>query len=143
MFKFILKCVLLSFLIQSNYLHAEQKQIFDNLSVHYIAIPTKFLTPNIAHQYSIKRSKYNGLINISVIDNTQNNKAIYAIVNGTARNLIGQIHPLNFTLVNEGDAIYYLATYPFLNEEIVNFNIKIKTEKKTNILKFQHKFYIN
>ena len=142
MFKFILKCLALSFLLHSS-AYAEQKKDFDNLSVHYIALPTQFLTPQVAHQYAIKRSKYSGLINISVLDNTQQNKAQHATLSGTGRNLMGQESQLNFTEVQEGEAIYYLATYPFLNEEIVNFKIKIKTEKKTNILKFQHKFYVN
>lgn len=120
---------------------AAQFQDFDNLEVHYIALPSTFLQPDIAKQYNIKRSKYNGLINISVLDKKSNAKAVSAGLSGTGQNLLGQSHTLSFTEIKEGDSIYYIADYPFTNEEIVNFNIMIKTQNKTNILKFQHKFY--
>lgn len=120
---------------------AAQFQAFDNLEVHYIALPSTFLQPDIAKQYNIKRSQYNGLINISVLDKKSNSKAVSANLSGTGRNLLGQSETLNFQEIKEGDSIYYIANYPFLNEEIVNFNIVIKTQNKTNILKFQHKFY--
>jgi len=121
---------------------AAQFKTFSNLEVHYIALPSTFITPNIAKQYAIKRSKTNGLLNISILDKRQNNSAVPATLTGTGRNLIGQIHQLTFTEVKEGKAIYYLAEYPYLNEEIVNFEINIKTDKKSNTLKFQHKFYV-
>ncbi|MFT5560124.1 MAG: hypothetical protein ACI9RZ_002616, partial [Sphingobacteriales bacterium] len=54
---------------------------------------------------------------------------------------LGQNEALKFQEIKEGDSIYYIADYPFINEEIVNFNIVIKTSNKTNVLKFQHKFY--
>jgi len=120
---------------------AAQFHAFDNLEVHYIALPSTFLQADVAQKYNIKRSKYNGLINISVLDKNTDAKAISASLSGTGKNLLGQSHGLSFTEIKEGDSIYYIADYPFTNEEIVNFNIMIKTQNKTNILKFQHKFY--
>ncbi|PKH03627.1 DUF4426 domain-containing protein [Psychromonas sp. MB-3u-54] len=120
---------------------AEQFQNFDNLEVHYIALPSTFLQPDIAKKYNIKRSQYNGLINISVLDKRNNAKAVSAELSGSGKNLLGQNEALKFQEIKEGDSIYYIADYPFLNEEIVNFNIIIKTQNKTNLLKFQHKFY--
>jgi len=122
--------------------NAEQFKTFSNLEVHYIALPSTFIQPEIAKQYGIKRSKTNGLLNISILDKRKNKTAVPATLTGTGRNLIGQTHQLTFTEVKEGKAIYYLAEYPYLNEEIVNFDITIKTEKKSNALKFQHKFYV-
>ena len=122
--------------------NAEQFKTFSNLEVHYIALPSTFIQPEIAKQYGIKRSKTNGLLNISILDKRKDKTAVPATLTGTGRNLIGQTHQLTFTEVKEGKAIYYLAEYPYLNEEIVNFDITIKTEKKSNALKFQHKFYV-
>ena len=122
--------------------NAEQFKTFSNLEVHYIALPSTFIQPEIAKQYGIKRSKTNGLLNISILDKRKDKAAVPATLTGTGRNLIGQTHQLTFTEVKEGKAIYYLAEYPYLNEEIVNFDITIKTEKKSNALKFQHKFYV-
>jgi len=137
-----LKAILISTLLLTSFVvSAEQFKQFSNLEVHYIAIPSTFIQADIAKQYGIKRSNNNGLLNISILDNKQNKQAVKATLTGTGKNLIGQTHQLVFTPVKEGDAIYYLAEYPFTNEEIVNFNINIKTEKKSNTLKFQHKFY--
>ena len=122
---------------------AAQFQSYANLEVHYIALTSTFLQPDIAQRYAIKRSKYNAIINISVLDKDAGNKAVSAEIRGTGQNLLGQSHDLNFIEIKEGKAVYYIADYPFSNEEIVNFSITIKAQDKTNTLKFQHKFYVD
>lgn len=121
---------------------AEQKQDFSNLEVHYIALPSTFIQPYIAAQYSLKRSKYTGLVNISVLDKDQHLLPIEVDLIGIGRNLIGQTEQLRFKKIREGKSIYYIATYPFTNEEIVKFEVQIKAQGKTNLLKFQHKYYV-
>lgn len=121
---------------------ANQKKDFANLEVHYIALPSTFIEPYIAIQYGLKRSKYTGLVNISVLDKNQQLQAIEAELIGTGRNLIGQTVQLKFKEIKEEKSVYYIATYPFTNEEIVKFEIQIKALGKTNRLKFQHKFYV-
>jgi len=139
-YRFLLTIVLLSFSFSS---FAEQSQRFNNLEVHYIALPTTFLQPDIAKNYGIKRSKYTGYINITVLNKDADSKAISAQIVGSGRNLIGQIENLVFKEIKEADAIYYIAVYPFTNEEIVDFTIKIDAQNTSNTLKFQHKFYVN
>jgi len=139
----VFKTTLVSTLLFAHFaVNAEQFKTFSNLEVHYIALPSTFIQPEVAKKYGIKRSKTNGLLNISILDKTQNKAAVSATLTGTGRNLIGQTHQLTFTEVKEGKAIYYLSDYPYTNEEIVNFEIKIKTQNRSNILKFQHKFYV-
>ena len=121
---------------------AGQKQDFANLEVHYIALPSTFIEPYIATQYGLKRSKYTGLVNISVLDKNQKSVPIEANLIGSGRNLIGQIEDLKFKKIKEGKSIYYIATYPFTNEEIVKFDVQIKAQGKTHRLKFQHKYYV-
>lgn len=121
---------------------AEQKQEFSNLEVHYIALPSMFIEPEIATQYGLKRSKYTGLVNISVLDKNQDSMPIEAQLIGSGRNLIGQSEALQFKKITEGKSIYYIATYPFTNEEIVKFDVQIKAQGKTNRLKFEHKYYV-
>ena len=121
---------------------AEQKKIFSNLEVHYIALPSTFIEPYIATQYGLKRSKYTGLVNISVLDKNQQSMPIEANLIGSGRNLIGQVEQLEFKKIKEGKSIYYIATYPFTNEEIVKFDVQIKAQNKTHRLKFQHKYYV-
>ena len=135
--------LLTTLLFTSLQVTADQFKQFANLEVHYITLPSTFIEPSIATQYNIKRSKNNGLLNISILNSKQNKQSVEAILTGTGKNLIGQTHQLEFRQIKEGKAIYYLAEYPFINEEIVNFEINVKTEKKSNTLKFQHKFYVD
>ena len=122
---------------------AEQKQTFANQEVHYIALNSTFLTPKIARAYKIKRSGYNALINISVLDTNQvGNPSISANLTGTAKNLLGNVTPLEFREIKEGDAIYYLAELAFRNEETYSFDIKVVSQDKSNRLKFIQKFYV-
>lgn len=132
-----------SLLILSLPCFAEQSINFAHLQVHYSALPTTFLQAQIAKQYGIKRSKYTGMINITILDKKAKLTAVAGQLSGTGKNLLGQTEILKFKEVVEGDAIYYITTYPFSNEEIVNFNIKINTKNATNTLKFQHKFYVD
>jgi len=122
---------------------AAQFKSFDNLEVHYIAFSSTFLQPETARKYNIKRSKYNGIINISVLDSNANAKAVAADISGTGKNLLGQTQTLSFVEIKEGNSVYYIADYPFTNEEIVNFSITVKAQDKSNLLKFQHKFYVD
>ena len=59
----------LSFFVMSN-VSAENMKKLGSMNVHYMAIGSTFFTPEIAKVYGITRSRYNGLINISVLDNT-------------------------------------------------------------------------
>ena len=120
--------------------NAEQKQVLGSWDVHYIALNSTFLTPKVAKQYGIVRSKFNGLINISVLDK-RSQKAQSVIMTGEAKNLLGVIKKLTFKEVNEGDAIYYLASLPFADREQYRISIEINDGKTQKSLKFQHKFY--
>jgi hypothetical protein len=120
--------------------NAEQKQVLGNWDVHYIAFNTTFLTPQVAKQNAIVRSKFNGLINISVLDR-QDKVAQSVILTGQAKNLLGVIKKLTFKQVKEGKAIYYLAVLPFSDLEQYRISVDINDGLEQRTLKFQHKFY--
>lgn len=120
--------------------NAEQKQVLGSWDVHYIALNTTFLTPQVAKQYGIVRSKFNGLINISVLDR-QDKSAQSVVLTGEAKNLLGVIKKLTFKQVTEGEAIYYLAVLPFSDQEQYRISIEINDGLEQKNLKFQHKFY--
>ncbi|MBA6254308.1 DUF4426 domain-containing protein [Colwellia sp. BRX10-1] len=115
-----------------------------SMQVHYMAINATFLTPKVAKAYDIERSRFNGLINISVLDDTKPSTPAKAVtIQGKARNDIGQIKTLEFDEVKEGDAIYYLAQVNYTNEETFYFDITISDGKETHQLKFKQKFYVD
>lgn len=123
-------------------IHAEQKQTLGSWDVHYIALNSTFLTPQVAKQYGIVRSKFNGLINISVLDR-KDKTAQSVILTGEAKNLLGVIKTLTFKQVTEDKAIYYLAVLPFSDREQYRISININDGLEQKTLKFQHKFYVD
>ena len=119
---------------------AEQKEVLGNWDVHYIAFPSTMLTPQIAQANGIVRSKYNSVVNISVLDSTTKQAQDVSVV-GTATNLLGTKKPLSFKKVVEGEAIYYLATLKFANLETYRFAIDVQNGNETQTLNFQQKMY--
>ncbi|WP_413112968.1 DUF4426 domain-containing protein [Thaumasiovibrio sp. DFM-14] len=139
----ILLTLFLSLLLSlSASVSAEQSVTFDHIEVHYSAIPTTFLSPDIASNYRIQRSRYSALLNIAILDRTQDNQAMIASVHGSAANLLGNKKTLSFREIREGSAIYYLAEVPHTHEEQYLFEILITTQGGvTNTLRFRQTFY--
>ncbi|WP_434358510.1 DUF4426 domain-containing protein [Parasalinivibrio latis] len=124
---------------------AEQAKQIGQLEVHYSAIPTTLIAPQVAKAYNIKRSKVQGLLNIAILDTRVVGKpAVAGSVSGEASNLLGSKKALEFQEVREGKAIYYLATFGYTNEETLRFKIDISVPgKSTGRLEFNQKFYVD
>ena len=139
----ILTCLLSTMLI-STAVSAENMKKMGKMNIHYMAIGATFFTPEIAKAYGIERSKYNGLVNISVLDNSkQGTPAKTVSITGTARNLADQKKTLSFKEVREGDAIYYLAEVDYRNDETIRFDLTITDGEETHQLEFSQKFYVD
>jgi hypothetical protein len=139
-YPYLMSVSLILGLLFSSQANAEQKEVLGSWDVHYIALNTTFLTPDVAKQYGIVRSKFNALINISVLDR-KDKVAQSVILTGEAKNLIGVVKKLTFKQVTEGKAIYYLAVLPFSDLEQYRISIGINDGVEQKTLKFQHKFY--
>jgi len=126
--------------------HATQGGQFEQsgrFQVHYMALSSTFLTPQIAKTYHIKRSRYNAFVNIAILDTLlDGNPAVNANVTGIAVNLTGNTRQLTFKEVIEGDAIYYIAELPFRNDE--QFTIQVSSTNRDGLnstINFRQKFY--
>lgn len=119
---------------------AEQKESLGDWDVHYMVVNTTFLTPDVASTYGIVRSKYNALVNISVLDKNTH-KAQRLSVSGEATNLLGNTRDLSFKKVEDGDAIYYLSVLPFRDQETFRFNIEIRKGNDSETLRFKQQMY--
>jgi hypothetical protein len=128
-------------MVMSTGANAEQKKTLGEWDVHYMVVNTPFLTPEVASRYGIVRSKYNALVNISVLD-AKSKKAQRVSVSGSARNLLGNTKTLTFKKVEDGDAIYYLAVVPFRDQETFQFAIDVQKGNDTQKLTFKQKMYV-
>ena len=124
---------------------AEQKQTVGQFDIHYMALGSTFLTPSIAKSYGIERSRYTGIINIAVLDTSEEgNPAVPVEISGLANNLIDARMQLKFREIREGDAIYYIAEVPYRDDQEINFQILIKHSNELNTtLAFKQKFYVD
>jgi hypothetical protein len=136
--------VSLSYFIALTNVNAENMKKLGNMNVHYIAIGSTFLTPEIAKLYDIKRSRYNGLINISVLDNSKEGTPAKRVsISGKAKNNVGQSKKIEFQEVTEGSSIYYLAQVRYDNEETIHFDLTINDGIEIQHLTFSQKFYVD
>ncbi len=143
MFRAIISVLILSLAVIGN-VSAEQKQKVGNFDIHYVALSSTFLTPSIAKSYGIKRSSYTGIINIAVLDTSQDgNPPVPVEISGIANNLLDARINLKFREIREGKAIYYIAEVPYRDDQEINFQVAIKHDNQLNTqLKFKQKFYV-
>lgn len=138
MLKTLVTGLWLSLLLLAPASQAEETKI-GTWTVHYSALPSTFLTPDVARTNRLERSRYNGILNIAVLD--ENGKSLQVNLTGQGKSLLGTIRKLEFHTIREGDAIYYIAEYPYRNEDNVLFTIDITGPDQGGELSFRHTFY--
>jgi len=121
---------------------AEQLIKSDGHNIHYNAFNSAMLSPEVASQYGIKRSTSLGVLNISVMNASE--QSVTAFVKGNAKNSLSQLKILTFHKITEGAAIYYIATFNFADKEQLVFDIVVVPEgkKKTTKLSFSQQFFV-
>lgn len=116
-----------------------------DLILHYSAIATTTLTPEVARQYAITRSSGRALLNVSLMRKQADGRemAIRAKVTAVATNLTGQRQDLAVREVHEGDAIYYLAEPRVGDKETLNFQLSALPEGGSEAItaSFQQEFF--
>ena len=117
----------------------------DGYVIHYSAFNASFITEQVAKAYNLNRSRYRGLVNIAIHRRMPDGstKPVIAQLSGYATRLSGSESPLEFQMVGEGDAIYYLGETIIANNELLRFNIKIRPTPQHNPIKlnFEQTFF--
>lgn len=136
--------LLFSFTLMSS-AQAEQSLTQNGYEVHYNAFNSGFLTPEVAQANGLTRSKVMALLNVSVlkIEDDGTKRPVNALVSGEAKNLIGQIKTISFKKIDEGDAIYYLGSFRFSDEEMLNFDLDVQPDPNQSPIsvRFSQTFY--
>lgn len=117
---------------------------FGDYEVHEIIFTTDFLQPDVAAAYKVTRAGDRALLNISVRQHLPEggDQAVRASVSGTRSDLIHKT-PLEFQEIVEQGAVYYIAEFGFIDEEVLYFDIKVRPEGQSSTfdLSFQKKLY--
>ncbi|MBB1486444.1 DUF4426 domain-containing protein [Oceanospirillum sediminis] len=124
---------------------AEQFEQIGDYQIHYNTFTTGFLQPDVARAYKIVRSRYQAMINISVLKKQADDsyKPVEALVTGDVSNLAGQSTNLGFRTIREKDGIYQITTFNFTEDEPTRFRLKVRFDPNipAHDLSFIRRFY--
>jgi len=125
---------------------AQQALRFDDYTVHYTALNSSLIAPEVARVYGIKRSDSRALLNVSILKNTGGEMpvAVHAKVTASGRNLTGQTRSIDMREITEGgEAIYYIGEMTIRNMETFDFTIDVTPEGMDTPfeVKFRQQFF--
>jgi hypothetical protein len=124
---------------------AQQSETFGPFELHYSVVNTTFLDPAVAATYGITRGEKRAILNLAVRENLADGSVARPMqLQGRTWDLI-QKQTLEFREVREGDAIYYIAEFSFINEEWRFFEIDFRPEgaAQSYTFEFKHQLYVN
>ncbi len=101
-----------------------------DFTIHYNALSTATLNPDIAKAYGLTRSKYRGLLNVSVIKEAAGTTGTSAPANVDVNivTLTGQKSRIPMRMIQEQTAVYYIGEFPVVDQQTLNFEIVVKPE---------------
>jgi hypothetical protein len=102
--------------------------------VHFNAVRTDLLTPEVARAYGIQRSTNRVMLNVTILkqEGPQTpRKPVEGTVAVDAYNLNGQLKNLEMRRVSEGEAIYYIGEVSISGTEILVFDISVTPTGET------------
>ena len=117
--------------------------------VHFSALSTDQLPPQIASNYNIVRSKNRAMLNISVIDEETGLPTTASVAVKTV-NLTGQLKNVTMRQIDEPgqgedafDAIYYIGVTPVANRETLRFEVSVTPDgvEMPEVVVFSRTFY--
>lgn len=117
---------------------AENSTSAGGFTIHHNAFTTSTLTPEVAKAYGIQRSKFRGMLNVSVIKEKEGTtgESVPARVDVDTLVLTGQQSTrLPMREIKEQSAVYYVGEFPVQNEEKVNFVIEVTPEGSAETVK--------
>jgi DNA-directed RNA polymerase specialized sigma54-like protein len=120
---------------------ATNQDIGDHV-VHFNAMTTDQLTPEIARAYDFVRSKNRAMLNVSVV-NASDNTSVAAEVTVKAVNLTGQLKNVPMRRIQEQEAIYYIGEVAVANRETLIFDISVTPEgaDSPSEVRFKRQFF--
>jgi len=116
-------------------------QVFGDFELHYNAVRTDLLTPEVARAYGIERSANRVLLNVSLLRKSADGRTtpVDGRVSATAHNLNGQMKNLELRRVTEGESVYFIGEVGISGNEILVFNIVATPADQPEALTVQFK----
>lgn len=129
----------LALLLLAPPLLAEQAARFGDVEVHYNAMPTDELLPEVAKNYRIDRSRNRGMVTLSVLKKTPLgvSQPVRAQVRVVLPTLTGQSVEVPVREIVEGTAIYYIGEFRITPPQTLKFRVTAQPEGGSQPLSFE------
>jgi len=120
---------------------------FGEYVLYFNALNTDQLTPEIAREYGIVRSKSRALLNVSIHRKLANGQteAVTGAVSASAVNLTGQLENMTLREIREDQAIYYVGELAVTNSEVLIFTIDATPSNDPSrfTVRFKKQFFVD
>ncbi len=138
--------LVLSMLAISTNVPAQQSVDLDEYVVHYNALLTTLIPPEMAQAYGIQRSSNQAVLNITVLRKEENviGTPVHADVSASAVNLSGQRRTIKMREISDlSGAVYYIGDLRVYNLESFDFTVNVKIEglEEPAIVQFSQQFF--
>jgi hypothetical protein len=127
----------------------ESSKDFGDYVVYFNAIRTDQLTPDVAAQYGIVRSKSRALLNVAIRQKHENgdSTAVTGAVAASAVNLNGQLKTMTLREIREGgesEAIYYIGELPVTDSEVLIYTVDVTPSNESSrfTVRFKKQFFV-
>ncbi|MCS4505575.1 DUF4426 domain-containing protein [Arhodomonas aquaeolei] len=120
---------------------AQRSERFGDYEIHYNAIPTAMLAPEVARAYDVARSRGRALVTVTVL---RDGRSLPARMTGNAINDAGQPQGLSLREVREGGGIYYIATARIDPPDRLRVELEVRPRDTTDAsytLSFEQSFF--
>jgi hypothetical protein len=120
---------------------------FGDYTVHFNALVTNQLAPNIAREYGIVRSDSRIMLNVSILRKQEAGMGtpVSGGVSASAINLNGQLRGMAMREIREGEAIYYIGELAITDAETLIFTIDVTplNEASRFTVRFKKQFFVD
>jgi predicted small lipoprotein YifL len=120
-------------------------QVFGDFEVHYNALRTDELAPEVARAYGIERSANRVMLNVSLLRKNPDGSTtpVDGRVSATAYNLNGQLKDLQMRRITEGSSVYFIGEVGISGSEILVFDIDASPldQSATYTVQFKREFF--
>ncbi|HEX5045941.1 MAG TPA: DUF4426 domain-containing protein [Gammaproteobacteria bacterium] len=124
----------------------ESSKDFGDYVVFFNAIRTDQLTPEVARDYGIVRSKSRALLNVSIHRKGEGGRttAVTGAVAASAINLTGQLKTMTLREIPEGEAIYYIGELAVTDGEVLIYTVDVTPSNESSrfTVRFKKQFFV-
>jgi hypothetical protein len=124
----------------------ESVKDFGEYVLYFNALNTDQLSPEIAREYEIVRSKSRALLNVSIHRKRDNGQteAVTGAVSASAINLNGQLKTMTLREIREEAAIYYIGELAITDGEILIYTVDAtpSNEPSRFTVRFKKQFFV-